>query len=187
MTELWQHNAKMAMNKQRRLIFVGAAAAAAAAGAGLALTQNKRGPVVDDDPPVDLWSLRLPRPDGGELVMADFRGQPLLINFWATWCAPCVRELPEIDRFARDQAASKLRVVGLALDKLAAVQDFVKRLPLTMPVAVAGMQGGDLVRTLGNPQGGLPFTVLLLANGQVGQRKLGETSYAELAVWTKSL
>jgi thiol-disulfide isomerase/thioredoxin len=135
---------------------------------------------------IDLWSLRFPRPEGGELVMADLRGKPLLINFWATWCPPCVKELPEIDRFARGHAA-QLNVVGLAIDSLAPVQSFLKKLPLSFSVGLAGMSGTDLTRSLGNHAGALPFTVLLDAQGKLVQRKLGETHHDELARWAKQL
>ncbi len=136
--------------------------------------------------PTELWNQRFPRPEGGELVMAALRGKPLLVNFWATWCPPCVKELPEIDRFARGHAA-QLNVVGLAIDSLLPVQAFLKKLPLHFDIGMAGMAGTELTRSLGNPAGALPFTVLLDAQGKLVQRKLGETRYDELAGWAKRL
>ena len=135
---------------------------------------------------IGFWDMRLPRPDGGELVMADLRGLPLLVNFWATWCAPCVKELPEIDRFARSHA-QRLRVVGLAIDSLAPVQEFLKRQPVGFLVGLAGFNGSDLARNLGNSAGVLPFTVLLDATGAIAQRKVGQTHYAELEGWAHKL
>ena len=118
--------------------------------------------------------------------MADLRGKPLLINFWATWCPPCVKELPEIERFARDHA-TRVRVVGLAIDRLEPVQAFLKKLPLSFDIGLAGMAGTDLARSLGNSAGALPFSVLLDGSGAVVQRKLGETHYEELVSWTRRL
>ena len=135
---------------------------------------------------IDLWSQRFERPEGGELVMATLRGKPLFINFWATWCPPCIKELPEIDRFARDHAA-KVQVVGLAIDKLEPVQAFLKKLPLGFAIGLAGLAGTELSRSLGNHAGALPFSVLLGADGKVAQRKLGETHYDELAGWVQKL
>ena len=177
------------MSPTRRIALTAALGAlAAAAGGGLAWRRHvAAAAAVDTDPPVDLWALRLPRPEGGQLALADFRDRPLLINFWATWCAPCVRELPEIDRFAAEAATRGVRSVALALDGLAPVKQFLQQHPVAMPVALAGVDGSDLVRQLGNPQGGLPFTVLLAADGQVLQRKLGETSHAELSAWVAAL
>ena len=171
----------------RRDVLFGAAAGIAAAAAGLAWWRRQQHAVVDTDPPIDFWSLQLARPEGGELVLAQFRQRPLLINFWATWCAPCVRELPEIDRFAREHAPRGIAAIALAIDGAVPVREFLRRTPLTLPIGLAGTDGSDLLRKFGNHQGGLPFTVLLGADGQVEKRKLGEISHAELIAWTKSL
>jgi thiol-disulfide isomerase/thioredoxin len=133
-----------------------------------------------------LWALRLERPEGGELVLASLRGRPLVVNFWATWCPPCVKELPELDRFQADHAAHGWQVVGIAIDSPTAVREFLARRPLRFPTGLAGLAGTDLTRQLGNTAGGLPFTVALDASGRVVQRKLGATTYAELASWAAS-
>jgi len=172
----------------RRALLAGVGVLAAAGGALWYARQAPPAPAAADEgsEPVDLWSQRFPRPEGGDLVMADLRGKPLLVNFWATWCPPCVKELPEIDRFARGHA-TQLNVVGLAIDSLAPVQAFLKKLPLGFAIGLAGMSGTDLSRSLGNQAGALPFTVLFDAQGKIIQRKLGETYYDELVGWSKQL
>ena len=174
----------MAGAPTRRALLAGVGVLAAAGGAFWYLRQP---PAEDaEDAAIDLWSQRFPRPEGGELVMAELRGKPLLINFWATWCPPCVKELPEIERFARDHAA-KLQVVGLAIDKLEPVQAFLQKLPLSFAIGLAGLTGTELARSLGNSAGALPFSVLFDAQGRPLQHKLGETHYEELAAWVKKL
>ena len=173
----------------RRAWLVGTGALAAAAGAAWYARQVQAPVAADGDgngEAIDLWSQRFARPEGGELVMTELRGKPLLINFWATWCPPCVKELPEIDRFAKAQAG-KLSVVGLAIDGPEPVRLFLKRLPLSFDVGLAALDGSDLARLLGNPSGSLPFTVLLDARGAVAQRKLGETHFDELQGWAAKL
>lgn len=170
---------------RRRILFLGVGALAAAAGIGGALWRTGTH-AADAEATQALWALRLTRPDGGELVLADFRGRPLLINFWATWCPPCVHELPELDRFARAQR-DRLNVVGLAIDQRAAVQDFLRKQPLEFPIGIAGFEGTELGRLFGNVAGVLPFTVLLDARGQVAQRKVGETHASELQAWARRL
>lgn len=118
--------------------------------------------------------------------MSEHRGQALVLNFWATWCAPCIKELPEMARFHRDQAG-RVQVIGLAVDRLEPVQAFLEKSPLGFPVGVAGMAGSELARELGNHASVLPFTVVFDSQGRVVQRRLGETTYADLVNWTTGL
>ena len=170
----------------RRLwLLAGIGAAAAGAGAWLAW-QHSPASRADDAAVQAFWQLQLQQPDGQSLALASLRGQPLLVNFWATWCPPCVRELPLIDRFAQAQAGAGgrgVQVLGIAVDQAAAVQKWLSRQPLHFPVALAGAGGVGLTRSLGNTHGGLPFTLLFDAAGKVQQRKIGEISEHDLLQW----
>ena len=166
----------------RRLLTAGAAVAAAALGAGV-----WRWRTGNSGPEQAVWRLRLQRPQGSELVMAELRGHPLLLNFWATWCPPCVRELPLLDRFQREQRARGWKVVALAVDELAPVLEFLRRQPVELDIGMAGLDGLDLARSLGNSGGGLPFTVVFDRNGTVVQRKLGSIEAENLAQWAASV
>ncbi len=132
-----------------------------------------------------LWGLEFDRPEGGSLAMQSLSGKPLLLNFWATWCPPCVEELPMLNAFYRDHKARGWQVVGLAIDQPSAVRKFLTRIPLDFPVGMAGLGGTDLSRTLGNLTGGLPFTVVLGANGRVLHRKMGQITADDLQQWAK--
>lgn len=167
----------------RRAWMLGAGAAALVAGAGVAWWQGGRARPADAGAVDALWRLDTPRPDGATLAMSAFRGRPLLVNFWATWCPPCVEELPLVDAFFRQHAPNGWQVVGLALDKPAAVQAFLGKAPVTFPVGILGMSGMDLLRTLGNSGGGLPFTVVLDAAGAVQARKMGQITLTDLQGW----
>lgn len=163
---------------------IGAAVGVAAAAAGGALAWW-RATISDqaERAAAALWTLKFERPEGGSLVMADFRGKPLVMNFWATWCVPCIRELPALQRFAREHAAQGWTVVALAVDQPVPVLEFIARFKLDLPVALAGIDGLEWQRAMGNTAGALPFSVVLDAHGHVRQRRLGESHYDELVQW----
>ena len=102
------------MNR-RLALMTGVAVAAGAAGAGFAWWRTRSGAANEA---AALWPMRFDRPDGGALTLQSLRGKPLLVNFWATWCPPCVSELPLLDHFHREQQARGWQVVGLAVDNL---------------------------------------------------------------------
>lgn len=171
---------------QRRALLASVAATAALAGVGVAWWLAQSSEVSPAMPPVDgLWDLAWDTPQGTTLSMASFRGRPLLLNFWATWCPPCVEELPLINAFYQENKAKGWQVLGLAVDNLAPVQSFLKKTPLDFPVGLAGLSGAELGRSLGNLTGSLPFSVVLGADGQVLQRKLGRLKAADLAAWVR--
>jgi thiol-disulfide isomerase/thioredoxin len=168
---------------RRRGLVIGAVAAGAAlAGAGVALLRDR-----PDAPAADagalLWPLSFQTPQGSALPMTSLRGRPLVVNFWATWCPPCVEELPMLDAFSRQHAAKGWQVVGLAIDQPSAVRTFLQRTPVGFPIGLAGLDGSQLARELGNRTGGLPFTVVLGKDGTVLQRKMGKISNEDLAQW----
>ena len=127
------------------------------------------------------------RPDGGTLVMAALRGQPLLLNFWGTWCPPCIKEMPDLDRFAREFTGRGWQVVGLAVDNPQAVREFLSRSPVSYTIGIAGFEGTELTRRLGNSQSGLPFTVIFNRAGIIVQRHAGITSLAQLRAWAEMI
>ena len=161
------------MRRARRgwALAAGVAAGAALAGAGWSVWRQR-----GSDPSVDdaLWQSSFETLDGPRLALAAWRGQPLLLNFWAPWCPPCVREMPAMDRFARDFGPRGWRVLGLAVDKAQPVRDFLARAPVSYAIALTGFEGIDLSRRLGNVSGGLPFTLLLGRDAVVVQRHIGE-------------
>jgi thiol-disulfide isomerase/thioredoxin len=169
------------MNRRHAAAIGAVALAAIAAGAGVAVWRSR--PDASVPAGADLWSLAFQSLDGGALPMAGWRGQPLLLNFWATWCAPCVTEMPLLDRFAREHAAAGWRVLALAIDRADPVRRFVAERTLRLPIALGGADGIDLSRALGNEHGALPFTAVFDSSGDLAQHKLGAVSPELLARW----
>ncbi len=160
---------------KRRPLLIGAGLAAAAIGAGVALRSSGK--------PLSLaaqafWAAKFQHLDGSEMTAASLHGKPLLLNFWASWCTPCVKELPDIERFAKETPG--WQVLALAQDTAENVRAFLTKLPLQLPLGLAGLTGFEMARMLGNAQGGLPFSVAFDARGEIIWRKLGPTDLPEL-------
>lgn len=168
------------MIKRRNMLFAGTAVAAGLAGVGAAWWLRDRHEVPLTDP---FWVLEMETPDGEMFKISSLAGRPLLVNFWATWCPPCVEELPLLNRFHQEQQALGWRVLGLAVDQPSAVRAWLQKSPLDFPIVMAGLGGTDLSKRMGNLTGGLPFSVAFGATGEVLQRKSGQLSPEDLAVW----
>lgn len=163
----------------RRWALAAFAGAAAAVGAGVATRHfSLHAPQAGD-----LWVQSFLSVDGQPVRLANFRGRPLLINFWATWCPPCVTEMPVIDGFYQQVGRSKLNILGLAVDQREAVKRFLQHTPVHYTIAMAGADGLDLTKKLGNNAGALPFSVFFDADGAILHRKLGELNDTDLARW----
>jgi len=163
--------------------------AAAAAGLSWRLRHENGSPLAlplpADPASAEFWQMRFARTDGSELEMSTLRGRPLLLNFWGTWCPPCVTEMPELDRFAQTYGSQGWQVLGLAVDNPGAVRAHLAKSPVSYLIALAGFEGSTLSRRLGNEQGGLPFTVMFNPGGNIVQRKAGATDLAELSRWVR--
>lgn len=133
------------------------------------------------------WEQTFDRPDGSQLALVSRRGQPLLINFWATWCPPCVKEMPELDEFRRAFSPKGWHVLGLAIDGPTPVREFLAKVRVGFEIGLAGFGGTELAQALGNQSGGLPFTVLIDSQGKVRRRKMGATHVQELAAWATEI
>ncbi len=176
------------MNR-RGLVVGSVAAAAVTAGAAWALLHQRRSAesAVLDAGVARLWAMRFEQPGGGELSLAGMQGRPILVNFWATWCPPCIKEMPLLDDFHRTQSPKGWQVVGLAIDSPTPVRTFLRDRPVGFAIGLAGMDGIELAKALGNAGGQLPYTVVIDREGRIVQRMLGAVTEAQLAGWAAEM
>jgi thiol-disulfide isomerase/thioredoxin len=148
------------------LLGVGVVAAIAGVAAGPWLTGSTADAEV-------LLSARLADLTGKTRTLNEWRGRVLVVNFWATWCPPCREEIPALVRVRDKLLPSGVEFVGIAIDQASKVKEFARNVRVSYPLLLADAAGLDLVRNLGNPSGGLPFTVVLDRKGSVAHRNLG--------------
>jgi len=170
-----------------------ASAAILSAGFGLAGCGESQPKQPDASELAAFWALKLPlagpESDGKELALATFQGRPLLVNFWATWCPPCVAEMPMLSRFYAERGARDWQCLGLTVqDTRTRVNRFLARAPVAFPIVLTGGKGMALSQTLGNksfdlPDGALPFTALFDAKGRITHSKMGQLHISDLAAW----
>ena len=122
----------------------------------------------------------LPDAKGAPAAMSQWKGRLLVLNFWATWCAPCVEEMPELTALQKELQAKNIQILGIGIDNAANISAFAEKYQIGYPLYVAGIDGSELSRALGNQAGGLPFTVLVDASGKVRKTYLGRLKMNDL-------
>ena len=152
--------------------------------AGVLVARRKSAEKATLSPAASLWALTLQTPAGASLPLLALKGKPLLINFWATWCAPCIEEMELLNRFYRQNKGRYLQLLGIAADKPEAVSLFLAKKRIHFPIVLAGFDGISLSQSLGNTLGGLPFTVLLSAENVVLFAKSGQLTANDLRTIT---
>lgn len=133
----------------------------------------------DPAPPIVLPDL-----DGRPRDLSEWQGRPRLLNFWASWCGPCIEEMPLLDAFAATQPAGGVQTIGIALDEPGAVREFLARVPARYPHLIETPGSGDSSVRLGNTRSVLPFSVLIDAEGRVQRLRVGSfKDAADLRRW----
>jgi thiol-disulfide isomerase/thioredoxin len=127
-----------------------------------------------------LFSQSLPDTYGKLQPLAQWKNRKLVVNFWATWCAPCVQEMPELSALQHEIANRNIQVIGVGIDSASNIAEFALKHKIDFPLYIAGMNGIELSRQFGNQAGGLPFTALIDSNGSVKKTYLGRLKFDEL-------
>ena len=119
--------------------------------------------------------------------LKQYQGNIIVLNFWATWCPPCREEMPELTQLHQEYQHKNVMILGIALDELNLVQEFLQSSPVSYPIYVAANPEMDLSDQLGNDKSVLPYTVIIDANGQVIKTYFGRITKSLLETAINSL
>lgn len=125
-------------------------------------------------------------PDGKLVDTNSWREKVLVINFWASWCPPCVEEMPTLDKLQAEFKAQNVLFVGIGIDSPSNIRQFLEITPVSYPIVIGGLEGSALSKQMGNTQGALPYTIIIDAKGKATDSKLGKISEEELRKAIKS-
>ncbi len=125
-------------------------------------------------------------PDGKAIDTQKWQGKVLVVNFWASWCPPCVEEMPTLDKLQQDFLQQNVLFVGIGIDSPSNIRDFLSKTPVSYPIVIGGLEGSNLSKQLGNSQGALPYTIIIDAKGKSTYSKLGKITEDELRSAIKS-
>jgi thiol-disulfide isomerase/thioredoxin len=128
--------------------------------------------------PDSLPDISLPGLDGKTHRLKDWSGRPLVINFWATWCEPCRREIPLLKELRLEHAPKKLEIVGIAIDQADVVRQYASAQGMNYPLLIGEREGLEAARAFGM-ETVLPFSVFVDAAGRVVTLKVGELHHDE--------
>ena len=133
-------------------------------------------------------SERLSEIDGGMLEINDVSGKRYtILNFWATWCAPCVEEMPMLSRFYNKTKMDGVSVIGLAIDNKKNVKEFLQKIKVDHHLLIAGAEGTNIMEKIElNPSNSLPFTIMFDRDYNVLEIKLGKLTLNELLYWVNT-
>lgn len=166
---------------RRHVLILAALVAAASATAGYGTRRWWLGAADTDGVKLDtLFSTPLANLSGGADTLEKWRGQVMVVNFWATWCAPCREEIPLFVEMQKRLGARGLQFVGIAIDRPEPVAAFQREYGMNYPILIGGIETMDLLRSTGNRAGVLPYTLIIDRTGRLKSQKLGKLKGPEL-------
>jgi thiol-disulfide isomerase/thioredoxin len=122
----------------------------------------------------------LPDITGTEQPISNWQGKILIINFWATWCPPCLEEVPGFIALQKEYTDKNVQFIGIAIDKAELVADYIRSININYPILIAEKNGEQLVQQLGNTMKVIPYTLIVNPSNQIVYQHPGDLTKKEL-------
>lgn len=167
------------MSRRQTILIVTLAIAFASAGFYLNSQRLTASPA-QNDAVETLLAQKLNEVSKGPTELEQWKGRVLVVNFWATWCPPCVEEMPELTELQDKVQGQNVQILGIGIDSPDNIKDFASKLKINYPLYIAGMEGTSLTTQFGNKAGGLPFTVLIDKEGKIVKTYTGRLNIKNL-------
>ena len=168
--------------KQTGLIIIAAMIAL-----GLGMSARHLFPPAEKSDPSTLPAFNLPDLSGHQHNISEWQGKVLVINFWATWCPPCLKEIPDFIALQEHYADKGVQFIGIALEDKEPVAEFLAATKINYPILLGGDNGITLAHQLGNRVDGVPYTLIVNRQGQIIHRHPGELSKEQITKIITSL
>ena len=173
------------MNRRQWIIIIGISLLALLA--GVLTSQWIYKTSLASDPAVKVFlSNSWQTPDGKSVETGQWQGKVLVVNFWASWCPPCVEEMPTLDALQKEFLQQNVVFVGIGIDSPSNIRQFLEMTPVSYPILIGGIEGSAISKQMGNAQGALPYTVIINAKGKSTFSKLGKINEEGLRSAIKS-
>ena len=137
------------------------------------------------------FALTMQTPDDKPVVFESLKGKPLIVNFWARWCGPCRKEIPDLAEMHARYKDKGLVIIGIAVEDAGnrdSVREFARAYEMSYMLVIGGSQKSiELMQSIGNPKSGLPFTVVIDRQGRIVAKKLGAMSKSDMEAAIKQI
>ncbi|WP_114689230.1 TlpA family protein disulfide reductase [Polynucleobacter necessarius] len=125
-------------------------------------------------------------PNGKTANTEEWQGKVLVVNLWASWCPPCVEEMPTLDKLQKEFLRQNVLFVGIGIDSPSNIREFLEKNPVSYQIMIGGLEGSNLSKQMGNTQGALPYTIIINAKGKATYSKFGKISEDDIRNAIKS-